>query len=110
MGSTYSLFEIAIQALKKVTNPHNRLSVAHALQRVNYNGMCGPINMDLKSSNPMVASPAKGIGMIMPVGVQWKPGSKDLVGHKKYAWSQWVVDNSLNKHVPLNGTLEPTNA
>jgi branched-chain amino acid transport system substrate-binding protein len=109
MGSTYSLFEIAIHALKKVSNPHSRLSVAHALQTVNYTGMCGPINMNLKSSNPMLASPAKGIGMIMPVGVQWKPGSTDLVGHKKYAWSQWVVDNSLNKHVPLNGTLEPTN-
>ena len=110
MGSTYSLFEIAIQALKKVSNPHNRRSLAHALQTVNYTGMCGPINMNLKSSNPMLASPAKGIGMIMPVGVQWKPGSTDLVGHKKYAWSQWVVDNSLNKHVRLNGTLEPTNA
>ena len=72
--------------------------------------MCGPINMNSKSSNPMLASPAKGIGMIMPVGVQWKPGSTDLVGHHKYPWSQWVVDNSLNKHVPVNGDLEPTNA
>jgi hypothetical protein len=56
-----------------------------------------------------VASPAKGIGRIQPVGVQWKPGSKDLVGGKKYSWSQWVVDNTLNKDVPTNGTLEPTN-
>jgi branched-chain amino acid transport system substrate-binding protein len=110
MGSTYSLFEVAIQALKKVNNPHNRLDVAHALQTVIYHGMCGPISMNSKSTNPLVASPAKGIGMIQPVGVQWKPGSTDLVGHKKYKWSQWVVDNSLNKAIPLNGTLEPTNA
>jgi len=110
MGSTYSLFEIAIQGLKKVTNPHNRLALAKALQIVNYDGMCGPINMNSKSKNPMLASPAKGIGIISPVGVQWKPGSTDLVGHKKYPWSQVVVDNSLNKHVPINGTLEPTNA
>ncbi|HEY5110939.1 MAG TPA: ABC transporter substrate-binding protein [Acidimicrobiales bacterium] len=110
MGSTYSLFEIAIQGLKKVTSPHNRLALAKALQSVNYHGMCGPINMNSKSANPMVASPAKGIAMIQPVGVQWKPGSKDLVGHHKYPWSQWVVDNSLNKKIPLNGTLEPTNA
>ncbi|MHB1089395.1 MAG: ABC transporter substrate-binding protein [Acidimicrobiales bacterium] len=110
MGSTYSLFEIAIQGLKRVKNPHDRLALAHALQTVNYNGMCGPINMNFKSNNPMLASPAKGIGMVMPVGVQWKPGSTELVGHKKYQWSQWVVDNSLNKHVHLNGTLEPTNA
>jgi hypothetical protein len=110
MGSTYSLFEIAIEALKKVHNPHDRLSLAHALQTVDYDVMCGPINMNLKSSNPMLASPAKGIGIISPVGVQWKPGSTDLVGHRKFSWSQWVVDNSLNKHVPVNGTLEPTNA
>ncbi|HEY5266604.1 MAG TPA: ABC transporter substrate-binding protein [Acidimicrobiales bacterium] len=110
MGSTYSLFEIAIQGLKRVTNPHNRLALAKALQTVSYDGMCGPINMNSKSKDPMVASPAKGIAMIQPVGVQWKPGSTDLVGHKKYAWSQVVVDNSLNKHIPLNGTLEPTNA
>jgi len=109
MGSTYSLFEVAIEGLKRVKNPHNRLALANALQTVNYTGMCGPINMNLKSPNPLLASPAKGIGMIMPVGVQWKPGSTSLVGHKKYKWSQWVVDNTLNKHVPMNGTLEPTN-
>jgi branched-chain amino acid transport system substrate-binding protein len=109
MGSTYSLFEVAIQAFKSVKNPHDRLEVASALHVVNYDGMCGPINMNLKSSNPFLASPAKGIGMVMPVGVQWKPGSTDLVGHRKYAWSQWVVDHSLNPTIPLNGTLEPTN-
>jgi hypothetical protein len=109
MGSTYSLFEIAIQAFKAVRNPHDRLELASALQVVNYDGMCGPVNMNRKSSNPFLASPAKGIGMIQPFGVQWKPGSTDLVGHRKYAWSQWIVDNSLNPHIPLNGTLEPTN-
>jgi branched-chain amino acid transport system substrate-binding protein len=110
MGSTYSLFEVAIEGLKKVSNPHDRLALAKALQTVNYDGMCGPINMNLKSSNPMMASPAKGIAMIMPVGVQWKPGSTKLVGHRKYAWSQWVVDNSLNPHIPVNASLEPTNS
>ena len=109
MGSTYALFEVAIEGLKAVKNPHDRLALAAALQVVKYDGMCGPINMNLKSSNPYLASPAKGIGMIMPVGVQWRPGSADLVGHRKFKWSQWVVDNSLNKHIPLNGTLEPTN-
>jgi hypothetical protein len=35
--------------------------------------------------------------------VQWKKGTK-------YPWSMYVVDNTLNKDVPLNGTLAPTNA
>ena len=72
--------------------------------------MCGPINMRSTSSNPLAASPAPGIGIIQPIGVQWKPGSTELVGHKKFSWSQWVVDNSLNKSIPINGTLDPTNA
>jgi len=104
MGSTYSLFEIVIQALKKVHNPHDRKAVAAAFKQVNYNGMCGPLNFSAKTN------PAKGIGIIKPVGIQWKPGSTELVGHKKYSWSPWVVDNTLNKHIPIQAALEPTNA
>jgi branched-chain amino acid transport system substrate-binding protein len=111
MGSSYALFEVAVAALKQVKNPHNHLDVAHALQEVNMEmSMVGPINMNSKSADPLLASPAKGIAIIPPVGIQWKPGSKDLVGGATYKWSPWVVDNSLNKKVPLNGTLEPTNA
>jgi hypothetical protein len=104
------LFEVAVEALRAVKNPHNRLDLAEALQRVRYDGMCGPINMRSKSSDPLVASPAPGIAMIQPVGVQWKPGSAELVGHKKWAWSPWVVDNTLNTSIPTNATLDPTNA
>jgi branched-chain amino acid transport system substrate-binding protein len=110
MGSTYSLFEVAIEALKKIKNPHNRLDLAEALQHVKYDGMCGPINMRSTSSNPLAASPAPGIAIIQPVGIQWKPGSTELVGHKKFSWSPWIVDNSLNKSIPTNATLDPTNA
>ncbi len=103
MGSTYSLFEIVIEALKKVKNPHDRQAVANALKEVNYVGMCGPLNFSAKTA------PAKGIGIIKPVGIQWKPGSTKLVGGKKWPWSPYVVDNSLNPHIPLQASLEPTN-
>jgi hypothetical protein len=66
--------------------------------------MCGPLNFSATSN------PAKGIGIIKPVGIQWKPGSTELVGHKKFSWSPWVVDNTLNKHIPTQAALEPTNA
>jgi branched-chain amino acid transport system substrate-binding protein len=104
MGSTYSLFEVVIEAFKHVKNPHDRKAVARALKHVNYVGMCGPLNFNAKTA------PAQGIGIIKPVGIQWKPGSKDLVGHRKFSWSPYVVDNTLNKHIPLQATLEPTNA
>jgi hypothetical protein len=64
--------------------------------------------MNLKSKDPLLASPAPGIGIVPPVGIQWKPGSTSLVGGIKYLWSPRVVDNSLNKDVKINGTLEPT--
>lgn len=104
MGSTYSLFEIVIEALRKVQHPHDRKALANALKEVNYDGICGPLNL----SSP--TNPARGIGILRPVGVQWKPGSRELVGRKNWPWSPWVVDNTLNQQIPLQASLEPTSA
>ena len=104
MGSTYSLFEVVIEALKKVRNPHDRKAVANAMKEVAYVGMCGPLNFSASTN------PARGVGVIKPIGIQWRRGSKELVGHRRFAWSPWVVDNTLNRHIPLQATLAPTNA
>ena len=72
--------------------------MADALHKVNYTGMCGSINF--------AAGPAPGVGIIPPVGVQWKvqpSGSKFPVEMK-------VVDNSLNSSVPTQADLVATNA
>jgi branched-chain amino acid transport system substrate-binding protein len=98
LGSSYSLFEVAIEALKASDDPHDHAQVAHNLQHVNYAGMCGPINF--------AAGPAPGVGIVKPVGVQWKPGKKTF--GKKFAWQEFVVDNSLNKDVPINADLVAT--
>lgn len=95
LGSGYSLFEVAIEGFKAVDTPHDRAQLAAALHKVDYTGMCGPINF--------AKGPAPGVGIIQPVGIQWKPGKK-LFG-KRFAWEPFVVDNSLNKHVPINGDL-----
>jgi branched-chain amino acid transport system substrate-binding protein len=96
IGSSYSLFEVAAEAFKAVSDPHDHAEVAHALHNVNYTGMCGPLNF--------AAGPAPGVGIIDPVGVQWKKSAG------KYPFEMMVVDNSLNKNVPIGATLEPTNA
>ena len=69
--------------------------MAAALKKVKYTGISGPLDW--------TAGPMPGVAIQQPVGVQWKKGTK-------YPWSMSVVDNSLNKDVPLNGTLTPTNA
>jgi branched-chain amino acid transport system substrate-binding protein len=104
LGSTYALFEVVIEALKKVSNPHDRAAVAAALKDVRYDGMLGPLDFAAPTN------PAKGVALLAPVGLQWKPGSSELVGHRRFAWSPWVVDNTLNRDIPLQASLEPTNA
>jgi branched-chain amino acid transport system substrate-binding protein len=95
LGSTYSLFEVAQLAFAAVQDPHGKDDVAAALGKVEYEGICGPLDF--------AKGPFPGIGMMRPVGVQWKKGST-------YPWEMVVVDNSLNPDVPVGGDLEPTNA
>lgn len=98
LGSAYSLFEVAVEAFKAVGDPHDKAQLADALHKVSYSGMCGPIDFG--------SGPAPGVGIIKPVGIQWKKGTGTL--GKAYPFEAFVVDNSLNPSVPLNGTLTPT--
>jgi branched-chain amino acid transport system substrate-binding protein len=95
LGSTYSLFEVAELALKASGDPHDRDSLASELGKVSYDGICGPLDF--------AKGPQPGIGMMRPVGVQWKKG-------KDFPWEMVVVDNTLNPDVAVGGDLEPTNA
>jgi branched-chain amino acid transport system substrate-binding protein len=96
IGSTYSLFEVAKEAFTAASDPHDKAEVADALHKVNYTGICGPLNF--------AAGPAPGVGIIPPVGAQWKKGTG------KYPFEMQIVDNSLNKSVKITADLEPTNA
>ena len=95
IGGTYSLFEIAHQAFGKVSDPHNRQEVAHALHAVNYTGMSGLIDFS--------SGPAPGVSITPPVGVQWKPTPG------KFPFEMRVVDNTHNKAVKVEAPLQPTN-
>jgi branched-chain amino acid transport system substrate-binding protein len=96
IGSTYALFEVAKEAFSAASDPHNKAEVASALHNVNYTGMCGPLNF--------AGGPAPGVGIIPPVGVQWKKSTG------KFPFEMQVVDNSLNTNVKIQAKLEPTNA
>ncbi len=96
IGSTYALFEVAREAFTASANPHDKAEVASALHNVNYTGMCGSINF--------AGGPAPGVGIIPPVGVQWKKATG------KFPFEMQVVDNSLNPNVKIQAKLEPTNA
>ncbi len=95
IGSTYSLFEVANEAFKTVSDPHDAAEVASALHNVSYTGMCGALNF--------ANGPAPGVGIINPVGVQWKKSTG------KFPFEMTVVDNSLNTAVQVQADLVPTN-
>jgi branched-chain amino acid transport system substrate-binding protein len=95
IGSTYTLFEVAREAFTAASDPHDKGAVAAALHAVNYTGMCGALNF--------AGGPAPGVAIINPVGVQWKASTG------KYPFEMKVVDNSLNKAVPIEASLSPTN-
>jgi branched-chain amino acid transport system substrate-binding protein len=95
LGSVHSLFEIAHEALTEVEDPHSKTDVAAKLKTLSYSGISGPLDW--------TKGPVPGVAIQQPVGVQWRKGSK-------YPYSMVVVDNSLNKDVPTNGDLLPTNA
>jgi branched-chain amino acid transport system substrate-binding protein len=96
IGSTYALFEVAREAFGAASDPHDKAEVANALHNVSYTGMCGAINF--------AAGPAPGVGIIPPVGAQWKASTG------KYPFEMMVVDNSLNKSVKVQADLVATNA
>jgi branched-chain amino acid transport system substrate-binding protein len=95
IGSSYALFEVAEKAFTAVSDPHDKKAVAGAIHAVNYSGMCGPLNF--------AAGPAPGVAIINPLGVQWKASAG------RYPFEMKVVDNSLNKAIPIEAELEPTN-
>jgi branched-chain amino acid transport system substrate-binding protein len=98
LGSTYSLFEVAKEAISAVSDPHDKAEVADAMHKVSYTGMCGQIDF--------ATGPAPGVGIIPPVGVQWKAQPSG----SKYPVEMKVVDNSLNSSVPTGADLVATNA
>jgi branched-chain amino acid transport system substrate-binding protein len=105
LGSTYSLFEVAHQAMTAAADPHDKNAVAAELFKVNYAGMSGPLDFTVgphidpaDQNSPTIP----GIGIVNPVGVQWKKGTN-------FPWEMVVVDNSLNSDVQIGGDLVATN-
>ncbi len=95
LGSAYSLFEIAVQALKTASDPKNREDVAQQLKTMKITGMSGPLDF--------TTGPQPGIAIQTPVGGQWRPGTQ-------FPWDMFLVDNTFNTAIPVTGDLQPTNA
>ncbi len=94
LGSVYTLFEIAVQAFKQASDPKDHDELASHLQSMQIDGMSGPLDF--------TKGPQPGIAIQIPVGGQWRPGTK-------FPWDMVLVDNTFNPNVPITGDLQPTN-
>ena len=94
--SNYSLFEAAHAALIKASDPHDKAEVAAAIHAVNLpEAVAGPLNFTS-------SSPAPGVAITPPVGIQWQKGTKFPVEAQ-------VVDNTLQPLAKITADLNPTN-
>jgi len=93
LGSVYSLFEIAVQALRTASDPKDRKEVAHQLKTMKITGISGPLDF--------TAGPQPGIALQKICGGQWRPGTS-------FPWDMFIVDNTYNPDVPVNGDLKAT--
>lgn len=96
LGSIYSLFEIAVQALRDASDPKDKDEVAKNLREMKIQCMSGALDF--------TAGPEPGIAMQHPVGGQWRQGVSS------FPWDIVIVDNTPNSEVPVGGDLQPTNA
>ena len=94
--SNYSLFEAAHAALTMASDPHDKAEVAAAIHQVNLpEAVAGPLNFTS-------SSPAPGVAITPPVGIQWQKGAKFPVEAQ-------VVDNTLQPLAKITADLNPTN-
>jgi branched-chain amino acid transport system substrate-binding protein len=94
LGSVYSLFEIAWQALRGASDPKDRTEIAHLLKTMKITGISGPLDF--------TSGPQPGIALQKICGGQWRPGTS-------FPWDMNIVDNTYNTAVPVNGDLQATN-
>ena len=87
----HSLFEVAIDALKRSDGPGNPESIRDAIASTNYNSIVGPINFQ--------TGPVPNICKTPLVAGQWERRGKDL--------ELVIVENSQAKDIALQGQLKP---
>lgn len=87
----HSLFEVAIDALKRSEGPGNPKALRNAIRDTNYTSIVGPVNFK--------TGPVPNISKTPLVSGQWQKRGKEL--------ELVVVENSQAKDIKLQGELAP---
>jgi branched-chain amino acid transport system substrate-binding protein len=90
LGFRHSLFEVALDALKRTKNIDDAASIRDAIAATDYASIVGPVNFK-KGPFPNTARTPLVIG-------QWQKG-------KKFPFDLVNVDNATAKDIPLGGKM-----
>ena len=91
----YAVFEVVADAIKRTENIDDKESILSAVVATELDTMCGPVNWDGGTNNPV-----QNVSTTPLVGGQWVKGTK-------YPFDLAIVGNSLAGDIPLTAELQP---
>jgi branched-chain amino acid transport system substrate-binding protein len=95
IGFVHSLFEVAVDALKRSADPNNGAAVAKAIGATKLDTIVGPIAFGAANVPPFAS---KNIAKTPLVGGQWR-----LSGDK---YAMVITENSAAPQIPLGGQMQ----
>jgi branched-chain amino acid transport system substrate-binding protein len=91
LGFTHSLFEVAMDVLKRCKNLDSKADIRDAIASTNLNTMVGPLSWG--------KGPVKNVAKVSLVGGQWVKG-------KKHKFDLVVVNNKTAPHIPVGAKMK----
>ncbi len=95
LGFTHSLFEVAIDVLKRCKNPDDKGAIRDAIVSTHLNTMVGPLSWG--------KGPVRNVAKVALVGGQWIKG-------KKHKFDLVVVNNKTAPHIPVGAKMKAIGA
>ena len=92
LGWIHALFEVAVDVLKRSSDPQNKKAVRDAIAKTAMTTIQGPVNF--------TNGPVKNVSRVLLVGGQWKKGTK-------FKYDIDIVSNVTAPSIPTTGKLRP---
>jgi branched-chain amino acid transport system substrate-binding protein len=97
IGFVHALFEVAADALKRTSDPSDRVALAKSIGETKLSTLVGPLSF----GDPKLPPPiAKNVAKTPLVGGQWR-----LLNNSKYELV--VTDNKTAPEIPVGGGMQP---
>jgi branched-chain amino acid transport system substrate-binding protein len=98
VGSTYALFEVAIDVLRRTKSVDSREAILDSILATNYDTVFGHVQWTNNPNAYMV--PVKNVCRTVMVGGQW------VKGKGKFKYELLPIDNTMGKMVPVQAKLQ----